>query len=405
MVLLDATERVARDRIAVVATFDHGSGPHAARAAEFVCAGAAARSLPVVVGHAGRLCSSEAVWRRARWEFLSAVADRAGQAVVLTAHTEDDQVETVLMRAMRGAGARGLAALYAPSEGVRRPFVTLRRAALERYAVARRLRWLPDPTNRSRRFFRNRVRQDLLPALARARPGFDAELLDVARRAAAWRAEVDAVADSILRDAGPDGLRSGSLSVAAADLAGYDAESLSVLWPALAARVGLALDQRGTQRLAAFTSSQGRVGASIQLSGGWEVVRHRGTLTLRPAREDRPPAATLPAAGALRWGRWSFVRERQRRRDGAWEVALPAGRPLVVRAWRPGDRMVGPSGQPRRVKRFFGDAGIVGPDRVGWPVVLAGEEIVWIPGVGRAAAVAGASRTPGLIYSCELNDR
>jgi hypothetical protein len=57
------------------------------------------------------------------------------------------------------------------------------------------------------------------------------------------------------------------------------------------------------------------------------------------------------------------------------------------------------------VKRFFGDVGIVGPERVGWPVVLVGEEIVWIPGVGRSAAVAGPSGTPGLIYSCELNDR
>jgi hypothetical protein len=73
--------------------------------------------------------------------------------------------------------------------------------------------------------------------------------------------------------------------------------------------------------------------------------------------------------------------------------------------------MAGANGRRRRVKRFFGDAGIVGPERAGWPVVLAGEEIVWIPGVGRPpasrapAAVDGASRTPGLIYSCELNDR
>jgi hypothetical protein len=67
--------------------------------------------------------------------------------------------------------------------------------------------------------------------------------------------------------------------------------------------------------------------------------------------------------------------------------------------------MAGSAGTPRRVKRFFGDAGIIGPDRAGWPVVLAGEEIVWIPGVGRGVAAAATSATPGLTYSCELNDR
>jgi tRNA(Ile)-lysidine synthase len=107
----------------------------------------------------------------------------------------------------------------------------------------------------------------------------------------------------------------------------------------------------------------------------------------------------------LRWGRWSFVRERRGDAPSPWQAVLPGGQQLIVRAWQPGDRMAGSSGTPRRVKRFFGDAGIVGPDRAGWPVVLAGEEIVWIPGVGRGVAAAGSSRTPGLTYSCELNDR
>jgi hypothetical protein len=66
--------------------------------------------------------------------------------------------------------------------------------------------------------------------------------------------------------------------------------------------------------------------------------------------------------------------------------------------------MVGAAGRARRVKRFFGDAGIIGPDRAGWPVVLAGEEIVWIPGVSRRFVAVGTSSTPGRFYSCELND-
>jgi tRNA(Ile)-lysidine synthase len=402
MVLLDAAARVARDRIAVVATFDHGSGPHAARGVSFVCDEAAARCLPVVVGRAPRLPRREAAWREARWRFLCDVASRVGAAVA-TAHTEDDQVETVLMRALRGAGPRGLAGLYAERAGVERPLLDLRRAALEAYARGRGVRWLDDPTNRSMRFLRNRVRNDLLPALRLARPSIDDDLLALARRAAAWRADVDALAEHLATYAGgPD---ASTVSVALADLAGYDPKALGVLWPAIAARVGLAMDRRGTRRLIEFTTSTGKPGASMQLAGGWEVVRHRGRLTLRRARGAAAAPVGLPRAGAVRWGRWSFARAAEANVGDLWRAALPAGRPLVVRSWRPGDRMTGSAGKRRRVKRFLGDAGIVGPDRVDWPVVLADGEIVWIPGIGRAAAATASQGTSGLIYSCELNDR
>lgn len=286
MALLDAASRAAPDRIAVVASFDHGSGPQSARAAAFVCGEAASRGLPAVIGHAGRIPAGEAAWREARWSFLRDVAHSV-DGVVVTAHTEDDQIETVLMRAMRGAGARGLAALYAPSENVRRPFVRVRRRRLESYVEARGVRWMADPTNTARRFFRNRVRHELLPALLRARPGLDVELLTLARRAAALRAEADVIAAAIVRQAVAEGAAT-SLSVAVADVAGYDAKSLAMLWPAIAARAGLALDWRGTRRVVAFTNSGGRTGASMQLAGGWEVVRDRQRLTVRRMHGDAP---------------------------------------------------------------------------------------------------------------------
>ena len=113
----------------------------------------------------------------------------------------------------------------------------------------------------------------------------------------------------------------------------------------------------------------------------------------------------LPQAGALRWGRWSFVRAGSGDVGDAWRAVLPSDCPLVVRAWRHGDRMIGRGGAARRIKRFFSDAGIIGPNRIGWPVVLAGEEIVWIPGVGQSRIAAGSTGTPGLVYSCELNYR
>jgi tRNA(Ile)-lysidine synthase len=56
------------------------------------------------------------------------------------------------------------------------------------------------------------------------------------------------------------------------------------------------------------------------------------------------------------------------------------------------------------VKRYFSDAGIAGPERAGWPVVLADGEIVWIPGVRRSDAATDRSGRPGVPYVCERND-
>ena len=131
----------------------------------------------------------EAAWRIARWRFLRDCAERFG-ARVATAHTEDDQVETVLMRTMRGSGARGLVGLLADTDVVR-PFLALRRDAIAAYAARVGLRWVEDPSNTSREFFRNRVRHDLLPALRLANAGIDDVLLDVARRAGALRRDIE----------------------------------------------------------------------------------------------------------------------------------------------------------------------------------------------------------------------
>lgn len=276
MALMHAAARLSPRAVRLVATFDHGTGPVATRASALAAAEASRLGFPVVVGHAAAddARASEAEWRSERMGFLRAVAQRASREAgrpvrISTAHTRDDQVETVLMRVLRHAGARGLAALYARGEVVR-PLLECSRADVAAYAEHVGAVWVEDPTNESMRYFRNRVRRDLLPALSRARPELHDDLLSLARGAADWRDRVDAVALAVSHI---DAAR-GVISVAAADLEGYSRAELSVLWPAIAARVGLAMDWRGTARAAAFTT-ESRVGARIQLSGGWEILRSR----------------------------------------------------------------------------------------------------------------------------------
>lgn len=398
MVLLDAVAEARRLEDVVVATFDHGTGVASRRAASLVARRSASSGLECLVGRAATGPHTEAAWRAQRWTFLRRVADER-VAPVATAHTRDDQIETVLLRVLRGAGARGLAGLAAPSP-ILRPFLDLPREALAEYARVAEVTFVDDPSNQSRRHLRNRVRLDLLPAIEGVRPGWSRELLGVAERAASWRRELDAR----LGDLTDAGFRGGELRIESALLRGYSPQALRIVWPALAARAGVALDRRGTERLAAFTMA-GRSGARIPLSGGWEVVVHREDLLLRRAPTGEPEDERV-LDGEVLVGRWRLRPAEEGESGSAWVARLPAGRRLAVRAWRPGDRMRGEGAlAPRRVKRFFGDAGIGGPERLGWPVVLAGTEIVWIPGIGRSDAAAVRPGRPGVLYTCERIDR
>jgi len=379
-----------------VLTFDHGTGPPASAAAALVEREGVALGFDVRVGRESLPWASEAEWRAARWRFFR---ESAPGTKVATAHTRDDQLETVVMRALRDAGARGLASLAFQPAHVTRPFLGLARASLRAYGNARSIPFVEDPSNSSRRYLRNRVRLDLLPAIARVRPRFAAEMLAVAERAAAWRAQVDALARELVSEGADDGI----IRVARGDLATYDSATLCVLWPAIAARASVTLDRRGTLRLAQFTTS-GVPGARIQLSGGVEVFRHRDFFVVRRSSPLRP-AGPVALDGVVRFGDWRFrpvaTLDGESSED-LWVSDLPTDRSLSVRAWRPADRMrprVG--GAARRVKRFFGDARIPGTSRVGWPVVLADDEIVWIPGVRRSDAASERSGRPVVRYACE----
>lgn len=388
----------------VVATYDHGTGPAATAAARLVRREARRLGLPVAAARARRAGRTEDEWRRARWRFLRRVA-RAHGGRVVTAHTRDDQVETVAMRILRGAGARGLAGLAARGP-VRRPWLRVSRAAVAAWARAAGVPHATDPSNRSRRHLRNRMRHDLLPALRAARPGIDRELLAVGAAAAAWRRGVERVARTLARAGGAPGV----VHVARAGLAGYSAPELSVLWPALAALAGVRLDRRGTSRLAAFTRSGARLGR-VPLADGAEVLALPERYVVRRRRAS--PLAPRPLGDGVRWAGWRIRRARPEEHgagraadgaDDAWSAALPAEAYLTVRSWLPGDRIRAPGcGSARRVKRCFGDLRVAGPLRAGWPVVLADGEVVWIPGVCRSAAATDRPGRPALHFRCDRN--
>ena len=95
--------------------------------------------------------------------------------ILLTAHTEDDQAETVLLQLMRGAGPKGLAAMASLMElgqgKLARPLLCVSRQSIAEYANTHQLSWIEDPTNQDPRFARNFLRLEIFPSLQRFYPG------------------------------------------------------------------------------------------------------------------------------------------------------------------------------------------------------------------------------------------
>ncbi len=401
-VLLEAVARLrSPGHHIVVATLDHGTGEHATRAAELTVATATGHGIGVVTERLRDTKATEADWRRLRWRFLKRVAQEE-DAVVVTAHTRDDQVETVVMRLLRGTGPRGLAGLYAPSS-VERPLLSASRHDVQYYARARHVTFVDDPSNLSVRFLRNRVRLNLLPAIRAVRPGFDDELLDLAHRAAQLRVAVDRIADDFVLDSQP----SRRVSVDAELLRSLDEAGRRLVWPSLAAVAGITLDRRGVERLSRLPD-QGP-GTTAQISGGHQAVRVRGEIRLHRRRAAGPTLAQVlkdvTVFGGFRFQlvpvhTYSSGNRVSQEPDDPWRFWLDQSSEVVVRKWFPGDRLIVDSkGARRRVKRFLAEAEIPVLFRRDWPVVVVGGEVVWIPGIRRGYFQPG--RGPVVECRCE----
>lgn len=119
----------------------------------------------VVLGQ-GKLGSqaSEAQARKARYTFLEGVRAKYKASVIITAHHQDDEIETAIINLMRGTKSRGLAPMRANSV-ITRPLLDVSKKTLMEYATINRLAWREDPSNDNMEYLRNRVRQTVMPKL------------------------------------------------------------------------------------------------------------------------------------------------------------------------------------------------------------------------------------------------
>ena len=336
--------------------------------------------------------SLETAARELRYAALEGISRRCRASRIATGHTLDDQAETVLLNCLRGAGPRGLAGIPPVRGSIIRPLIGIGRADARRYCEAQRLRYRVDRSNADPAHTRNRIRHEIIPALQRLQPAVASHL---ARLAAIMRAEDEfmaAQADAALR----------RIAAATAQGVKLQLDSFAALSPALQRRVvraaiakikgdELDLELERIDAVVALALS-GRTGSVIELPGGLCARRGYGNLVIGRASPATEPARgewELPIPGEVcipELGvRISARPTRSRRMPGNPALALldadSLQAPLAIRARRHGDRFR-PSGMSASVKLqdFFVNAKTPRGERDRIPLVLSGDEIVWVVG-------------------------
>ena len=342
----------------------------------------------------------EAVARRLRYAFLQRIAEISATRIVLTAHTRDDQVETILMRLLRGAGPQGLSGIKQERQlgedmKLIRPMLEITRREVidhcDHYGLAYRI----DSSNQSKRFTRNRIRYELLPLLKTINPLGEEAILRTA--------QLIALDDDFLRRC------SSALLAKALNEECLEIKPLLSAHPALRRRV-LRIWLRdllpGLQRIDLFhiislenLLEDSRSGRSIELPGGRRVVRQFDQIVLLAPNKkfsDPPRNCSLTGNASHNFGAFRFTFERnlllekanliKQQESNAFTVLLKECDELdglSLRTRRAGDSYI-PQGRlhRRKLKSLMINHKIPVSERDNYPVVVTEEdEIVWSPGL------------------------
>jgi tRNA(Ile)-lysidine synthase len=329
--------------------------------------------------------------RRLRYAWFRELMASGAVDAVATAHTRDDQAETVLARFLRGAWTEGLAGIYPvmkfPEGQILRPLLAITRAQIEACLRGLGQDWRDDSSNRHLTFTRNRIRHELLPLLESWNPGLRGHLAQMAELAreeeAWWEPEVARVAAPLVLPGRPvrgGGRAAGEgLAIEVARLAELPIALQRRVLRHAAGRLGAVPDFEGTESLRNLALG-GRAGQKCELSGLLGERTHR-ELRLSPGRpaSGSPQAAgeySIPVPGEIEAPEWG-IRVRIAASDGA--STHPRA---LLRPWKPGDRVrLRHSGSPRKVKEVLERLHITGSARANWPVLELDGQILWMQGV------------------------
>jgi tRNA(Ile)-lysidine synthase len=346
--------------------------------------------------------SLETAAREMRYQYFRELLREGRLNRIATGHTLDDQAETVLLKIIRGAGGRGLAAIYpklpvvssqlpvvsCQPTAIIRPLLGMRRVDIEAYLRSLGQSWREDKSNRDLRHMRNRLRHGILPRLERNfNPAVREALAETAEIARAeeeyWEKEVAQILPQAWQAEDTEGI----LKIA----------PLTTLPLALQRRViraateclGLRLDFRHVEEIVA--QSADRIATTV-LPGGWLVQLQKDALRFAhhsgiPEKLEYEYRLSVPGSVEVpeTTSRFEAVLVSGSGVEGynpedLLDRALLATE-LTVRSWHAGDRFwPAHTKVVKKIKELLQERHVTGPERKLWPVIVSGQDVVWVRG-------------------------
>lgn len=382
--------------------------------------------------------------RRARYDYFHSLVEAGICTRVAVAHTADDQAETVLAHLLRGTGLAGLGGIHPIVGGVIRPLLNIRRGELRAYLRAKKQRWREDATNRDTARMRARIRKKLLPMMEKQfQPAIVDHLTTLAKLAREDEAYLEGAAE--LRVLALAKENEGEVRISAVDLASpprkplgdkENKEGLEFVRMSQSVHKRMVrkivtnlkpdAGQLGARHVQAVLelAHHGRSGSSLALPGGVAVRKERQELVFLAMGKAVPEAVhnerrefqynidlacgsedlRVPELGCvfrLRVIDWPCKRG-ETSTDRAVLDRERLRLPVVLRNWRPGDRMR-PLGHrnAQKLKRLLNERHVSRWERNGWPVLTSGGVLAWARGFPVAAEFAADERTRAGIVIAE----
>lgn len=312
--------------------------------------------------------SVEMVCRRLRYDWFAGLIDELGAEAVAIGHHRDDNAETLLLNLMRGtgiAGLRGMGVSTRQPVPVVRPLLGFSREELSDYVGGRGLTYITDSSNLENDYNRNKLRNEVIPAMRRCFPGAD--------EAMALTMENLREADSFIREMLEEKRREftgedGSIDLHALIVSHSSARFMLREW---LAPLGLSSRQTDDIMRAAEAGHSGR-----------RFPAATGTYLLDRGRLRRSAEASCEAGFPFE----IEVVDRREMTPGSdvayFSTAVLKGTPLHCRRWQQGDRIkpFGMTGS-KKVSDIFSDAKIAADRKAGIPLLTKGDDILWVAGL------------------------
>jgi tRNA(Ile)-lysidine synthase len=333
-----------------------------------------------------RLSKQEAA-RALRYAFFEQARIETRSDVVATAHQADDNAETVLMNALRGAGVRGLSGIPLRREpgSIIRPLLFAYRTEIEHYAAARNLRHREDASNASLAYTRNAVRQKLIPFLndelqtdsSRSLNRVSALMRSLGEKLSLETAKISANIISV---------RGGATALAIRALQSQPLILQEEVLLGVLRNLGI---EPTTQKVQACLELCNQpTGRSLDLSADWCILHDRGELLLHRRMAVEPFSREITVGQEYDFGGFRFtarplerVPNRFDHRDGTEVVDADRVGHMVLRTWRDGDWFVplGMKGR-KKVSDYFVNAKISTIEKQATPILESDGAIVWVCG-------------------------